>query len=158
MTSRRLRIYVASSWKNPRQPEVVEALRTAGHEVYDFRNPGDGRPGFGWGQVDSSWREWSPREFRAALQHPVAAHGFERDMRALRNADATVMVLPCGKSAHLELGFAAGVGQRTLILCDADLQDPELMYLMSSDICLSIPELLSVLERPAEVTLRDTGT
>ena len=32
------RIYVASSWRDPYQPEVVAALREAGHEVYDFRN------------------------------------------------------------------------------------------------------------------------
>ena len=36
------RIYVASSWRNKYQPEVVAALRKAGHEVYDFRNPKDG--------------------------------------------------------------------------------------------------------------------
>ena len=40
------RIYVASSWRNPYQPEVVAALRKAGHEVYDFRNPKDNPGGF----------------------------------------------------------------------------------------------------------------
>lgn len=35
------RIYVASSWRNKYQPEVVAALRKAGHKVYDFRNPKD---------------------------------------------------------------------------------------------------------------------
>ena len=33
------KIYVASSWRNREQPSVVKALREAGHEVYDFRNP-----------------------------------------------------------------------------------------------------------------------
>ena len=28
-------IYVASSWRNEYYPEVVKALREAGHEVYD---------------------------------------------------------------------------------------------------------------------------
>ena len=37
------KIYVASSWRNPYQPEVVAALKKAGHEVYDFRNPKDNR-------------------------------------------------------------------------------------------------------------------
>jgi hypothetical protein len=31
------KIYVASSWRNEYYPEVVEKLREAGHEVYDFR-------------------------------------------------------------------------------------------------------------------------
>jgi hypothetical protein len=33
------KIYLASSWRNERQPELVRILREAGHEVYDFRNP-----------------------------------------------------------------------------------------------------------------------
>ena len=40
------KIYVASSWRNKYQPEVVAALRKAGHEVYDFRNPKDNPGGF----------------------------------------------------------------------------------------------------------------
>ena len=42
------KIYVASSWRNEFYPEVVEKLREAGHEVYDFRNPPSGDPGFKW--------------------------------------------------------------------------------------------------------------
>lgn len=33
------RIYVASSWRNPTQPDVVATLRAAGHEVHNLRNP-----------------------------------------------------------------------------------------------------------------------
>ena len=36
------KIYVASSWRNAFYPDVVKALREAGHEVYDFRNPPTG--------------------------------------------------------------------------------------------------------------------
>ena len=31
-----MHIYVASSWRNTYYPEVVQALRDAGHEVYTF--------------------------------------------------------------------------------------------------------------------------
>ena len=34
-----MHFYVASSWKNTYYLGVVQALRDAGHEVYDFRNP-----------------------------------------------------------------------------------------------------------------------
>lgn len=33
------RIYVASSWRNNVQPLVVQTLRVAGLDVYDFKNP-----------------------------------------------------------------------------------------------------------------------
>ena len=57
------RIYVASSWRNPYQPEVVAALRKAGHEVYDFRNPKDNPGGFHWADVDENWQDWQPEEY-----------------------------------------------------------------------------------------------
>ena len=41
------KIYVASSWRNEYYPEVVEKLREAGHEVYDFRNPPSNATGTG---------------------------------------------------------------------------------------------------------------
>ena len=47
----------------------------------------------------------------------------EKDMAALRSADATVLVLPCGRSAHLELGWAAGSGQRTVVLLDDPIDE-----------------------------------
>jgi hypothetical protein len=34
-----VKIYVASSWRNAEQPEIVGLLRDLGHEVYDFKNP-----------------------------------------------------------------------------------------------------------------------
>ena len=50
------RIYVASSWRNQYYPEVVSALRSAGHEVYDFRNPPHGGSGFRWTDIDPDAR------------------------------------------------------------------------------------------------------
>ncbi len=140
------KIYVASSWRNQWQPGVVDALRQHGHEVYDFRNPPN-RTGFGWRQValDMAGREAvSAEEAIKALAHPIAQAGFKSDHDAMEWADAFVMVLPCGKSAHLELGWACGKGKRTIILWV--LHDaPELMYLEADDIVTSIPELIETL-------------
>lgn len=32
-------IYVASSWRNPMQPAVIETLRAAGLDCYDWETP-----------------------------------------------------------------------------------------------------------------------
>lgn len=61
------KIYVASSWKNPYQPEVVKRLREQGHQVFDFRNPPDGKGGFFWRDVDPNWEQWSTRDY---ISHP----------------------------------------------------------------------------------------
>ena len=47
-------IYVASSWRCTMQMAVVEVLKAASFEVYDFRNPAD-TPGFGWQEVMPSF-------------------------------------------------------------------------------------------------------
>ena len=139
-----MRIYVASSWRNEKQPQVVAALREAGHEVYDFRNPVPGENGFGWSQIDQAWQTWTPEQYLAALDHPIAQHGFSRDMDALEGCEACVLVMPCGRSAHLELGWAAGAGRLTYVLLDGP-SEPELMYLMNTRICATLTDLLYAL-------------
>lgn len=149
-----MRIYVASSWRNERQPAVVQRLRDAGHEVYDFRNPGPGEHGFAWSEIDPNWKSWTPEQFVEALKHPVSEHGFSLDMEALQGADATVLVLPCGRSAHLELGFAVGRDQLTIVLVEG-ATEPELMYRMCDHVCLSLDavvETLAQAERGFQVT------
>lgn len=131
------RIYVASSWRCTMQPVVVESLRTAGHEVYDFRNPKEGDEGLDWSEVMPSYRRVGPgspeppadaREYVEALSHPISEAGFANDFDAMRWADTFVLVLPCGRSAHLEVGWAIGQGKRTAIVLDGPSVVPELMY------------------------------
>lgn len=142
------RIYVASSWRNPRQPAVVDTLRTAGFDLYDFRHPEDGDDGFHWSQVygrpgdAAEWTDGVPAdEMIAGLDHPLALNGFGLDMAAMENCDTCVLVLPCGRSAHLELGWFVGQDRRTAILVDDPCQ-PELMYRMVGLITPSMDELL----------------
>ena len=122
-----MKIYVASSWKNDRQPSVVDYLREAGHEVYDFRNPHPGDLGFHWSEIDKNWENWTVPEYLLALDHPIADGGFRSDFEAMKWAEAFILVLPCGRSSHLELGWAIGMGKPTCILL-ADEVEPELMY------------------------------
>jgi len=136
------RIYVASSWRNTIQPEVVSRLREAGHEVYDFKNPRPGDNGFHWSDIESGWQKWNSITFRNALSHPIAERGFASDWNAMVWADTCVMVMPCGRSAHIEAGYFVGANKRLVILLSGE-GEPELMYKMSSSICVSIEEVLN---------------
>lgn len=138
-----MNIYVASSWRNEKQPEVVRELRDAGYEVYDFRHPAPGNYGFHWSEVDEDWKQWTPEQYRECLKHPAAEHGFASDMNALRAADTVVAVQPFGRSTSLELGWAAGSGKKTILLL-AD-GEPELMVKMCNAICVSLSEVLDCL-------------
>ena len=138
------KIYVASSWRNALQPDVVTRLRAIGHEVYDFRDPAPGVRGFAWHEIDPKWQKWSADEYRNALNHPLAVAGYAHDMGAMQWADTCVLVLPCGRSAHLELGWMAGAGKRTIVLT-RDGEEPELMAKMATKICTSLDEVVAFL-------------
>lgn len=122
-----MKIYVASSWRNMLQPAIVHMLRSSGHQVYDFRHPSPGNSGFNWCEIDPVWKEWTPEEYRDALQHPIAARGYSSDIDALRGADAVVLVLPSGRSASWEFGYAMGQGKPGYVVM-LESCEPELMY------------------------------
>ena len=134
------KVYVASSWRNGFQPEVVARLRGGGHEVYDFRNPPH-EEGFSWSEIDSNWLNWTADEYRKALyKNPRCAQGYMSDLRAMEWADICVLVLPSGRSAHLEGGYMKGRGKRLIILTQ-DGEEPELMALLADDICIDMEEV-----------------
>lgn len=135
-----MKVYVASSWRNKVQPYVVSRLVAAGHEVYDFRNPPGGDKGFHWHDIDPDWQNWSPELYRNSLSHPLAEQGYLVDHEGMQWADAFVLVMPCGRSAHLELGWAVGSGKKTAILLSDG--EPELMYKMVDLVAIGSDEII----------------
>lgn len=122
------KIYVASSWRNSFQQDVVSFLRNEGHEVYDFKHPnGDMSYGFSWSNIDPNWKNWNTQQYREALNHPIAQKGFDLDFNAMKWADVCVMVLPCGRSANTEAGWMKGSGKKVMVYSPKE-QEPELMY------------------------------
>lgn len=141
-----MKIYVASSWRNLLQPAIVHLLRRSGHDVYDFKNPAPGNNGFAWSEIDPRWQNWTPQEYRDALEHPIAQAGFARDMDALKDCDACVLVLPSGRSASFEFGWAIGNGKSGAVVM-FEKCEPELMYL-GSPILTTSDELFDWAEFP----------
>ena len=121
-----MKIYVASSWRNMHQPEVVKALRADGHDVYDFKDV----DGFHWSEIDKEWLGWKPVAYIEGLKHACADRGFNRDMTALKECEACVYVMPCGVSASLEAGWACGAGKRVFVYVP-ELREPDLMVKMA---------------------------
>ncbi len=151
-----MKVYVASSWRNRKLQASVCQILSREHDVYDFTNPAPGNTGFAWSAIDEHWLKWSPEAFRRALDHPIARSGFALDMEALKACDACVLVLPCGRSAHLELGYAVGAGKRAIVFCaDGQGFEPELMYLMCGAFVTSTSELLNALAVPTYVEMRE---
>lgn len=144
-----MKIYVASSWRNKYQPEAVQRLRVAGHDVYDFRNPAPDNKGFSWRQVAPEWQSGETRlsQYMEMLAHPVAEQGFNYDYEAMRNSDACVLVMPAGRSANIEAGYFVGAGKKLLVYLPEPIE-PELMYKMADGICMTLDEVIQNLLNP----------
>jgi hypothetical protein len=143
-----MKLYVASSWRNPLHPGIVHILRRVGHEVYDYRNPKPGNTGFRWVDIDPDWEKWDATRYRAALTHPIAKAGYESDMSALRDSDACVLLLPSGRSASWEFGYAMGRGKKGYVV-QLEPLEPELMF-SEATIITTMHELFDVFGEPKE--------
>lgn len=137
------RVYVASSWRNEYQPRICKWLGEHGHQFYDFRNPPQ-KAGFAWKDIDQNWEQWSLEEYRSLLGGEKASHGFIADLRGMMWADTCLLVLPCGRSAHLEAGWMAGQNKRLIIYIPEKIE-PDLMYLLGHHMVFNYGELEQVI-------------
>lgn len=137
-------VYIASSWRNPYVLDTWNMLQAVGIEAYNFKDA----EGFHWSDIDPKYEgvggpdsRVNTSEYKRMLKSPVARKGFARDMEALERATHLVLVLPCGKSAHLEAGWAVGQDLNVACMTMGNLQ-PELMYSMFDTIIEDPPDLL----------------
>lgn len=134
-----MKIYLASSWRNLNYPLALHMLQDAGHEVHDCR-----LNALPWNSIDKHWQSWNAKQTRGALQHRIAQDGFRENLEGMKWAEVGVLLLPC-EAAHLELGWMAGEGKKTIIWTN-DYEEPDLMFLLATQICVSQDEVLAALE------------
>ncbi len=143
-----MKIYLASSWRNTSQPFFLTILRRMGHQVYDFRNPRDGDNGFAWREIDGQWENWTSAQFVGALDHSTAERGFRNDWEGMRWAEAGVLLLPSGRSAHLEAGYFVGALKPLyIIIPPAHRIEPELMYKMATAVLTTTDAVFDTFEK-----------
>lgn len=128
---------MATSWRNEYYQDILKALRDAGHEVYDFRDEG-----FSWDDVDTNWRNWTPNQYVTKLEFPRTEDGFQRDLNAIYWCNTLIMLMPCGLSAGIELGLAAGLGKPTAVLVTPTYGEADLMIKVAGKVFDSKETLL----------------
>jgi nucleoside 2-deoxyribosyltransferase len=142
-------IYLIGSLRNPRVPEVAKYLRSLGNdEVFDdWFAPGP--------EADDFWRKYSQargHSYTDALKSYSGTHIFEFDKFHLDRADCGILVLPAGKSGHLELGYLIGQGKSGYILFDGQ-PEPErwdVMYQFAKGVFFNVEEMGQEISRVSE--------
>ncbi len=131
-------IYVIGALRNPRIPEIANALRAIGWDAFDdWHSPGP--------ETDEKWQAYEKlrgRSFREALDGYHARHAFALDEYHIDRCGAGLLVLPAGKSAHIEFGVFRGAGKPRYILMDGEPERYDLMYRYATAIFLSVDEML----------------
>ncbi len=119
-----MNIYLIGSLHNPLIPVAGNLLRQRGHEVFD--NWHASGP-----DADAHWRDYHRargNSFIEGLDSPEAVTSFALDMAYLDWCDQAVLLLPAGKSGHLELGWAIGRGKVGHIVLKGEPDTWDLMY------------------------------
>lgn len=119
-----MKIYLIGSLRNHRIPAVAAQIREAGFDVFD--------DWFAAGpEADDHWQQYEEgrgREMTEALSGFAAQHVFEFDLAHLDMSRAGVLVMPAGKSAHMELGYLMGQGKPGYVLLDTPPERWDVMY------------------------------
>ena len=74
-----------------------------------------------------------------SLDSPKVRTIFEYDLNGLKNSDNLLLVLPAGKSAHIEAGIAYGLGKKCYAIGEYDVTDS--LYLIFDKIFKDEEEL-----------------
>ncbi len=139
-----MKLYLIGSLRNEKIPAIASQLREAvpGLEVFDdWYAAGP--------EADDYWKQYEQEKgssYEQALKGYAARHVFEFDREHLDSSDIVVLVLPAGKSGHLELGYSIGSGKRAYILLDADDVRWDVMYAFASDVFRTTEELINAIK------------
>jgi hypothetical protein len=139
-------VYIASSWKNAVDVRrLANGLRFAGHQVYAFCEEGAGHYSFDFRQA----KDAGALTAGEMLKTDQARHAFEADKGGLDWATDVILLLPAGRSSHLEAGYAVGLGKRLFIVAAPVAGEWDVMYAFADAICESFAELLAALGKEA---------
>lgn len=124
--SKTLKLYVASSFINPYYDQFIKDLEgmkdAEGNQrflVYNFKGKG----------IDLHNYKNNEEVFRKVMYSEKIKEAVERDRQFIASCDLFVLLLPAGKSAHMELGYAAGLKKPCYIVLN-NTYEHEIKYLM----------------------------
>lgn len=122
------KVYLIGSLRNDNVPTVGASLRDAGFDVFDDWHAAGP-------EADDYWQRYERargRTYREALRGAAAQNVFAFDKRHLLEAAAVVLVLPAGRSGHLEFGWTAR-HVPGFILLDGEPERYDVMYNFAID-------------------------
>lgn len=120
-------LYLIGSLRNSRIPELAKKIRADNPDIEVFDDWYAAGP-----EADDFWKTYEQdrgRTYQEALKGHAARNVFAFDKRHLDRCTHAMLVLPAGKSGHMEIMYATyGVGAKTAILLDPEDVRWDVMY------------------------------
>jgi hypothetical protein len=124
-----MKIYLAGSWKNAKTILLIrDILKGAGHQVDCFASEDNGRISFNWSKLDDIQDKLPEMDAKDMLDVSRVQEAFKEDKKWLDWCETCLLILPSGKSAHLEAGYAKGQGKTLVIFGELHRGDFDVMY------------------------------
>ncbi len=127
------KIYLASSWKMAGFViDLKKVLEKEGHEVDAFCDDSGRRVSFNWSMLEDTMTneklDIQNLDAIEMLQHWRVIEAYNEDKKWLDWADTVILILPSGKSAHLEAGYAKGSRKSLFIFGGYEKGEFDVMY------------------------------
>jgi len=143
-----MKVYLIGSLRNPEVPTLANKLREVfpDWEIFDdWYAPGE--------DADDYWRDYEKNKghsYKEALQGYAAQHIFEFDLHHIDEADIGILLMPAGKSGHMELGYMIGQGKPCFYVMEPGIERWDVMlqfcYKNGGDVCDRQEELIEKLK------------
>ena len=136
-------IYLIGSLRHPRVRQVADALRAHWLDVFDDWHAAGP-------EADDIWQRYEMergRTFREALRGRHAQTVLNFDRTHLDRCTAAILVMPAGKSGHLELGYVLGQRKPGYILLEQEPERWDVMYGLATNVYYWIDEIVKELTR-----------
>ncbi|MGA7855442.1 MAG: hypothetical protein WCA15_19140 [Candidatus Acidiferrales bacterium] len=134
--------YLIGSLRNPEIPKFANQIVAEGYEVFaDWYNPGPEADQYHRDYAKA--RGWSHKQF---IEGYAARNIFDFDKAHMDRCDAAVMLMPAGRSGHLELGYTIGRGKPGFIVFEEIPERYEIMIQFATAIFYSRQEFFDYLK------------
>ena len=139
--------YIASRWRNKKKvSELAKQIEEKGRKVYNFVE-GDGAQYELKEMENKHGAEEFMKEYESIpnwKNDPKVREIFDVDMGAIKQSEKLILLLPAGKSSHIEAGTAYGMGKPCIVI--GEQKETESLYLIFSKFYETIDDFIASLE------------
>lgn len=139
-TSSNYDFFVSGRWRNRDNVlALTKKIRQKGYSAYCFLEASHSTQRV-HDDPEQSMQDFEKLDWR---NDPYVKEVFENDMAGEKASETFVMLLPVGKSCHIEAGVAYGLGKKCILI--GEQKEAESLYLIFSESYNSVDEFLKTI-------------